>query len=369
MTRVVHVVVAGEVGGAERMLAGLAASGAGAGIESIVVVLSPDDRIPALFRASRLHVVAKPSAEGPLAFAKQCFGPSESAWVADLLRSERADLAHVHTFASQVLGTRAARSAGIPVIRTEHSTRAFDDVTCWPFARWSLARAAASVAVSRHVRDVAVARAPWAAPRMRVIPNAVDVDHFSAAPPLRGGPLRLALIGRLEPRKGIDLALKTLARIDGVHLDVVGEGTLRSPLQRLARRLGVTHRVRFVGYVDDVRPFIAACHAVLCTSRSEGLGLALLEAMAMQRPVLGFRVGGVPEVVGPDLGHLLVTPGDVRALATSLERVAADPDRLEKRGALARAHVVRGFSLDAMVGQYALAYADVLGKNAFLGAR
>jgi glycosyltransferase involved in cell wall biosynthesis len=360
MTRVVHVVVAGEIGGAERMLVDLGSPAQGGDVRHSVCVLSPRDDVADLFRDAGLAVVARRSAEGPLPFLKQSFGGAHAEWIASVLRSEQADLAHLHTFASHVVGTRAARAAGVPVVRTEHSTRAFVDPTCRPFAAWSLARATVSISVSRHVRDVAASRAPWALPWMRVVPNGVDVERFAYSPAPTGGPLRLAIVGRLEPRKGVDLAIEAVARVQGVELDVVGEGERRAFLEGLARRRGAADRVRFLGFASDVRPAIAACHAVLCTSRTEGLGLALLEAMSMGRPVLGFRVGGVTDVVDDRLGALLGPPGDVPSLAASLARCVSGRERLRDLGGRARTRVVERFSSGAMCAAYGHAYADAL---------
>jgi glycosyltransferase involved in cell wall biosynthesis len=360
MTRVVHVVVAGEIGGAERMLVDLASQPERTGAASTVAVLSPNEAVPDLFRAAGLRVVGKQSPEGPLAFLWQAFGPSDAAWIAEVLRAERAEVAHLHTFASQVVGTRAASMAGVPVLRTEHSTRAFVDPSCWPFARWSLARATASVAVSRHVRSVALARAPWAAERMTVVPNGVDFVRFGPSIRAATGPLRLAIVGRLEPRKGVDMAIECVSRVPEVALDVVGDGPLRSSLQRLARARGAGDRVRFLGFVDDVRPAIAACHAVLCTSRTEGLGLALIEAMGLERPVLGFEVGGVAEIVDAELANLLTPEGDIDALTASVRRASTAPDRLAALGTRARRVVTNRFSLEAMHEGYRRAYAGVV---------
>ena len=354
-----HVVVAGEVGGAERMLVDLACTEA-AGLHHTVAVLSPDVRVPQLFRSASLRVIARRGAEGPLPFLCRSLGRTDLAWLAGVLRSERATAVHLHTFASQVLGTRAALAAGLPVVRTEHSTRAFVDPTCWPFARWSLARAAASVAVSRHVHDVALARAPWLASRARVVPNGVDLGRFAASTGPADGPLRLAVVGRLEPRKGVDVAIELAARVPSLHLDVVGDGDLRAALGEQARRVGAADRVRFLGYLDDVRPAIARCHALLCTSRTEGLGLALLEGMAMGRPVVGFRVGGAAEIADGELGAWLTEPGDLAALASAVRRAADDPGRLLALGPQARARVVERFSARAMRDAYARTYDEVL---------
>ncbi|MGH7436856.1 MAG: glycosyltransferase family 4 protein, partial [Polyangiaceae bacterium] len=314
----------------------------------------------ALFRSAALRVVARRGAEGPLPFLRRSLGRSDLAWLAGVLRGERATVVHLHTFASQVLGTRAALAAGLPVVRTEHSTRAFVDPTCWPFARWSLARAAASVAVSWHVRDVALARAPWLASRARVVPNGVDLARFADDGGPADGPLRLVVVGRLEPRKGVDVAIEVAARVPSLRLDVVGDGDLRAALEQKARRLGATDRVRFLGYLDDVRPAIARCHALLCTSRTEGLGLALLEGMAMGRPVLGFRVGGASEIADAELGAWLTDAGDMDALAAVVSRAADDPARLRALGPRARARVVERFSARAMRDAYARTYREVV---------
>jgi glycosyltransferase involved in cell wall biosynthesis len=358
--RVVHVVVAGELGGAERMLAALASRPGETGAEHSIAVVSPDGNLARTFREAGIRVHDRgASAEGPVSFLRQTLGPREVGWLSAVLARERAQIAHLHTFASQVLGTRAALRVGIPTLRTEHSTRAFDDPTCWPFSRWSLARAGASVAVSHHVRSVVARRAPWVGARLRVVPNGVDVAHFEPRTVLSTPGLHLALVGRLEPRKGVDLAIEAIARVPRARLDVIGEGRSRRSLERLVLRLGVGDRVRLRGFVDDPRAALEACHAVLCTSRSEGLGLALLEGMATGRPVLGFRVGGVPEVVEDGRTGLLSPPGDVDALVALLTDVARAPGQLAALGRAARDRVAERFSIQAMCGGYARAYADL----------
>jgi glycosyltransferase involved in cell wall biosynthesis len=207
---------------------------------------------------------------------------------------------------------------------------------------------------------VALARAPWLAARARVVPNGVDLARFAASTVPADGPLRLAVVGRLEPRKGVDVAIELAARVPSLRLDVVGGGDLRAALEQHARRVGAADRVRFLGYLDDVRPAIARCHALLCTSRTEGLGLALLEGMAMGRPVVGFRVGGAAEIADGELGAWLTEPGDVAALASAVRRAAEDPGRLHALGPQARARVVERFSARAMRDAYARTYAEVL---------
>lgn len=358
--RVVHVVVGGEIGGAERMLVTLASTPA-SGAEHTVALLSRSPAVARLFDRAGIRVVNRGRVrEGPLPYLWRSLGPADVAWLADVLLRRKAHLAHLHTFGSQVLGTRAAMRAGIRVLRTEHSTRAYDDPSCWPFSRWSLRRVDACIAVSDHVRDVALRRAPWAAGKVRVVPNGVDTEHFQPLPDTRAGATcTFVFVGRLEPRKGVDLALQALASVPAARLEIVGDGESRVALEGRAQTLRLTDRVRFHGMVDDVRPIVAQADAAVAPSRSEGLGIALLEAMAMGLPVVGFAVGGVPESVVDGETGLLAPAGDVAALAESMRIAAGARERLRAMGLAARARVVQRFSSSAMCEQYARTYAEL----------
>jgi glycosyltransferase involved in cell wall biosynthesis len=361
VTRVVHVVAAGEIGGAERMLVELARGRD----DHAVALMSPSEALLAMLKGAGLRVHDRGRVrEDPAAFLWRTLGPRDVAWVEDVLRRERAAVAHLHTFASQVVGTRAALRAGASVVRTEHSTRVYKDPSCWPFSRWSLARTDAVVAISGHVREVALARAPWVRPRLRVVRNGVDLGRFSPRETTRAdadasAPPRFVLVGRLEPRKGVDLALEALARVPGARLDIVGDGEARAKLEALARDLGVAGRVRFLGFLEDPRAAIARSDAALCSSREEGLGVALLEAMAMARPVVGFAVGGVPEIVADGSTGLLAPSGDVAALAARMRDAASDRARLVAFGRAARTFVEHGASVESMRAAYADVYASV----------
>jgi glycosyltransferase involved in cell wall biosynthesis len=359
--RVVHVVVAGEVGGAERMVMDLANSD-GTGADHSFALLTPNQRLAGLLRgAGRMVHDRGRVREGPLPFLWRAFGPQDTDWIASVMRHERADIAHLHTFGSQVVGTRAALRAGARVLRTEHSTRAFDDPSCWPFSRWSLARAHACVAVSEAVRMVATARAPWAETKMRVVPNGVDTDRFAPRDrPTGSAVITFVLVGRLDRRKGVDLAIEAVARVPEARLDIVGDGEERRALEQLAAKRGVLQRVVFHGYVEDSRAIVARADAALCSSRSEGLGLALLEAMSMARPVVGFAVGGVPEIVRDNATGLLSRAGDVAALAARMREACESRDRLRELGEAARRHVVERFSAHAMRCRYADVYASLV---------
>jgi glycosyltransferase involved in cell wall biosynthesis len=359
LPRVVHVVAAGEIGGAEHMLCDLASRSSSGAIHA-VALFTPNSALVRLLLDAGLRVHDRGRIrEDPLAFLRRSLGARDVGWLARVMVAEAAGIAHLHTFASHVVGTRAALRAGARVLRTEHSTRAFDDPTCWPFSRWSLTHASASVAISSYVRAAALARAPWAAPKIRVIPDGIDLTRFAPQPMPTAQAFTFAFLGRLEPRKGADLAIQALAQVPAARLEIVGEGEQRARLERLVEALGISARIRFHGYLADPRPVLAAAHAVLCSSRAEGLGIAMVEAMAMGRPIVGFAVGGVPEVVVHDRTGWLVPPGDVDALAARMRELVRRGDRLVQVGLEARAQAVRHFSVDAMCSGYAQAYREL----------
>jgi glycosyltransferase involved in cell wall biosynthesis len=363
---VVHVVVAGEIGGAERMLVDLARRGPDSTRDHAVALFTPNPALRTLFVESGLVIDDRgPVREGPLPYLARTFGPGDVRWLTKTLEQRRAKIVHLHTFASQVLGTRAALRTGARIVRTEHSTRVYDDPSCWVFSRWSLAHADAVACISEHVLTAARAKAGEllgaSGPHVQVIHNGVDTDHF--APPSEhessARTTRFLALGRLDHRKGLDVALEALAKTTDTALDVVGDGDERDALQALASRLGVQDRVRFCGHARDVRDAIASADVALSSARKEGLGIALLEAMSMARPVVAFPTGGIPEIVCDGETGWLTNDRSPEGLARAMTAAMAEPGERKRRGALARARVVESFSVAAMRRRYEALYASL----------
>lgn len=365
--RVVHVVVAGEIGGAEHMLADLAGGAATHG----VALFTPNPALRRFFVEAGLRVHDRGrAAEHAIAHLWRAFGPTELAWLDRVLERERADIVQAHTFGSHALAARAARRRRACFVRTEHSTRVYQDRRCWWLSRPSLVQADAVVAISAHVRAVALARAPEIAPRLRVIHNGVDTArHRPTNEPRLQRPFTFAIVARLDPRKGIDLALRALAQVPAARLVVVGDGQERARLEAQARSLGLDGRVRFAGEQRDPRPFVSGADAALCSSREEGLSLALLEAMAHGLPVVALPVGGVPEFVRDgDTGWLASDRSDAAlAVAMRAAQAASAPERAV-RGTRARAEVERRFSRAAMCAAWSALYGQLVAGAAWRGA-
>jgi glycosyltransferase involved in cell wall biosynthesis len=361
---VVHVVVAGECGGAERFLVELASRPEATRARHAIALMTPSSRLAALFGQAglRLHDRGRVR-ENPLAYLRRSLGWSDVAWLTGVMRAEHATIAHLHTFQSHVVGTRAARRAGARVLRTEHDTRYFVDPSCAAFTRWSLRRTDRAVAVSAEVERFMRSHIGGLERRVRTIRNGVDTRYF--APPVEdraGKPIAFGILCRLEPVKQAHLVLEAIAQVDGVRLEVIGDGSELANLRRLAARLQIAHRVGFHGFRSDPRRVLSDVDVVVSASRSESLGLALLEAQAMSRPVIAFGVGGVPEVVVDGVtGWVLQEHSHhtADALVTAMRVATREPSRTRAMGAAARRYVESEHAIERMCASYADVYAEL----------
>ena len=168
-----------------------------------------------------------------------------------------------------------------------------------------------------------------------VVFNGIDTNLFRPTAPdpdivrTDGTPL-LLWVGRLQPWKGVDVALHALQEIPRAHLMIVGDGETRADLERLAQGLGLAERVHFLGALPRERlPSIyAAADLLLATSfASETFGIGLVEAQACGLPVVASRFGGFPEVIDEGRTGLLVPPRDPAALAAAVRSLIDDPER------------------------------------------
>ena len=358
--RVLHVVVAGDIGGAERLLVDLGRRPQASGAEHVVALMTPNEALLRYFRDAGLEVVDRGRVrENPAAYLWRSFGRADVAWLEETMRREKADVAHLHTFASHVVGLRAARRAGIPALRTEHHVQYFLDWDTRYFTRWSLARVDAVVAISDYVRDFVARLEPSVVARMRVVRNGVDADYFAPRPAPTGGaadaPFTFVVVCRLVPWKGVDLVIEAMHDVPAAHLHVVGDGPERARLEARAASLG--RRVRFLGYQKDPRDCFAAADAVINSSREEPLGLSVLEAESMARPVIAFAGGGVPEVVKNGTTGWLVPERSVAPLARAMRDAASSRARAQAMGAAARALVESEHRIERMCAGYAECYA------------
>jgi glycosyltransferase involved in cell wall biosynthesis len=355
--KVLHVVVAGAVGGAEHFLVNLATRPELSEADHVVALMTPNPKLRALFVNAGLKVRDRGAVrENPLATLMRSFGPWDLAWLARVARDERADLLHAHTYGSHMLAARAGVRTGLPVLRTEHGTRHYRDPSCGLFRHWALRHTTAIAAVSAYVGDYVAGVAPDVANKIRVVLNGIDMTRFSPVPPLQSGPFTFAAVGRLDPVKRLQIAIEAMAHAPDVHLNIVGDGGERGMLETLVRKHALEPRVRFLGHLPDPRAAIAGCDALLNCTGAEGLPLAVLEGAAMGRPTLGFAGGGMGEVVLDRSTGWLVRDDTANAWAAAVRDAGASRDLAAQYGLQARAWVETRFDIDTMCKRYGVVY-------------
>lgn len=207
------------------------------------------------------------------------------------------------------------------------------------------------------------------------IANGVDVERFAPAAPDERMDLRRRLglpdgtlvvfVGRLTVAKALDVLLNAWAQRDATladaHLILVGDGELRDDLMRQMHALGIAQSVVFTSSTNDTAAYLRACDAFVLSSRTEGMPVALLEAMACGLPCVATRVGGSVDVLEDGTSGRLVAPEDAAALAKALAEALATP----AWGVRARQRIQDRYAIDAVAQRYVTLYESLLnGRNA-----
>lgn len=166
-------------------------------------------------------------------------------------------------------------------------------------------------------------------------------------------------VAQLTREKGIDVALRALANLRrDVTLWIIGEGPCADDFRQEARELGVEDRVRFLGLQRHVEPYLQAADCFVCPSVwGEGAGLVNLEAQACGLPTVASDIGGIPELVIDGTTGFLFPPGDARALAERIDRIAGDPELHRRLGANARTRMIEHHSTESVITSYVDIYA------------
>ncbi len=353
--RLLHVIQDLGIGGTERLLEGLLPRLRQAGHEVF------------LFCLSNLGPLASSLQEAGIVVERlglhSYWSPRQVLALRKAIERSGADLIHAHgSFANIMTGF----ACSLPVRRDYliHHHTMWEDVH--PHRQLLAERRVAHGALRVVCISQAVARSLWeagiATPEETVVVlNGIDLERFPLSP-FRTHP-RIVSVGSLTLHKGHRFLLEAVGRLagrwPGLEVVLVGEGPERPALTKQANRLGLAQWVRFTGALADVRrELVSGGIFVLPSVRREGLGIALLEAMAMGLPVVATRCGGIEEVVTGESG-LLVEPGDVPALAEAIETLLTDPARAERLAEVGRSRVAERFSLEHSVRDLLALYNEI----------
>jgi len=278
--------------------------------------------------------------------------------LAKLARAESIEVLHAHLSTAAVAAGIAGRVTRLPVVATVHG------MTHVLYYRLADQVIAVSQAVLEHLVRCGLPRR-----RIVVIRNGVDVRRFDdlldkeQARGLLGLPLAaqvVGTVGRLSQAKGHQYLLQAIARLrpgfPQLRGLIVGDGEALPALLRLADSLQLAGRVTFAGWREDIDVVMSAMDIYVQPSLEEGLGLAVMEAMATGLPVVGTRVGGIPELIEDGRTGFLVAPGDVLALSDAIGLLLSNGELRARLGGAARAHVRAHHSWERVAEQVELVY-------------
>ncbi len=310
--------------------------------------------------------------------------PDRGAWdwrvVTDVLavcRRERVTVWHGHDYKTNALGLLLARFWPMRLVTTVHGWVRHTRRTplYYRIDRLCLPRYERVICVSDDLLETCL-RNGVRARNCVLLENGIDGGEYArrrtlgeakAALGLPPDGLVIGAVGRLSGEKGFDVLIRSTgalrARGLDVHLVLVGEGAERAQLEGLVRELNLGGRVRFAGWQADVRPYFEAMDVFALSSLREGLPNVVLEAMALEVPVVSTRVNGVPRLIQDGHNGFLVNPGDPDGLTAALECVLTNPARRDVFRAAGRRTVETRYSFETRMQRLKRLYDELLGER------
>jgi glycosyltransferase involved in cell wall biosynthesis len=278
--------------------------------------------------------------------------------VSRILRRERVALVDAHGYRDHVISVIAARFAGTKgVLRTKHNHVPLKGGVFSRFIYNTLT--AKVVAISDHIRRVLI-ESGMPPEKVITIHSSVDLEQFSPrakAPAileafgLRENTEVVGMVARIHRRKGFDYLLQAIPMLIDKGVDrkflIVGKGHER--FQGEIAELGIEAHVISPGHRRDVADILSVIDIFVLPSLEEGLGIAILEAMAMGKPIVSTRVGGIPEAVEDGINGILVPPADTRAIAAALRELLNDKEKAGRMGRESRRIAEERFSRRRMI--------------------
>jgi len=285
-----------------------------------------------------------------------------------LHRRHRFDVLHCHAAYPQAyVASTLKRLYGIPYVVRPHGSdilpgeRIRSNPRLERRARQGLADADAVIAQGEFLKDVIV-NLGVNENQVRVIHNGVDLSEFADAPPFSHPRPYILALGNLLHRKGMDVLIRSYARLASPRADllIAGTGGELEALRALSNELGVASRVRFVGFVSGVEKvsLYRGAEFFVCPSRREPFANVILEAMAAGLPVVATDVGGNRQLVGSGRHGLLCRSEDVEGMADTLGTLLDAPDRLSEARAAVPEYVAR-YGWERIAQEYASLYDEV----------
>jgi glycosyltransferase involved in cell wall biosynthesis len=343
--------------GGERQTLWLAAELARRGHGSIVAARDGEPLARKAGEAGLIHVDCSPANEADIFAAKR---------LRNAMRTHRIDIVHAHTAHAVAVAALATLGTGVPfVVARRVDFRLRDNLG----TRLKYGRAAKFIAVSNAVGAI-LESGGIARDRIAVVPDGVDLHrHVTPTSPEAltslgvpaSAPLVVqvtALVGHKDPLNFVRAMSRVREIVPAARGLLIGDGPLRADVDREISALGLRDTVRATGFLPDADAFIAAADVVALSSREEGMGSVLLDALAFGKPIAATRAGGIPEVVDDSCG-ILAPVSDPGALGEAIASILSDRSKAERLAAGSRRRVEE-FSVERMTDRTIAIYEAVL---------
>jgi glycosyltransferase involved in cell wall biosynthesis len=288
-------------------------------------------------------------------------------------------IVHAHDYKAAFYARRLARTERLIPMSTAHGWTGNswrERLVYYPAERMILRTFSRIIAVSSEIRATLI-RSGCDPRRVRVVLNGIDPREFRRAEDVASriraslgadpGDVVLGAVGRLERQKRFDVLLDAmkllLAHRPRLRLFVAGDGSLRRDLEDQVRRLGLADRCQLLGHRPDVCEVYQAFEVLVQSSDYEGTPTVLVEAMALEIPVVATDVGGTRELLQQGIHGLLVPPRDPAALAAAIEKTLDDRRTTAERVAAARKRVETDLSFDARMRRLERIYCELASEH------
>ncbi len=364
---VMHIIEDLENGGAERVLVTLVSGLDPQRFRPVVCCLAKKGRMAAELEARGISVTPlnkRPKIDLAMLLRLR-----------QMMRAQKIAIVHTHVFTANLWGRLAALLAGVPVLIThEHSTFTVENRFRRGIEAVLMRRTHKMIAVSENLRSRLVSEGGFAPGAVLTIHNGLRL-HESAWRAARREQLRQELglkkfahvigtVGRFEPRKNYPLLMAAMQMVLQRHpntaLLMIGAGPEEEKLRQQARNAGMNEQVIFTGYRSDIADLLGVMSTFCLSSTTEGISMAILEALLAGVPVVATQVGGNPEIIPDRTFGILVPSGDATALAEALNETLSNRDDALKAALRGQARVRELFSEEHMIRRIEKLYADCL---------
>jgi len=291
-----------------------------------------------------------------------------------LIKENRIDLIHSHTWGTDFYGYWASKILGVPMLATVHNRY-------YIFEKWTrrlsykvlISHVQKIVAVSKDIQNLLKKDLKLLPQKIKLIYNGIDTSRFEKKFELgklrkelnlSKGDLILGNVGNLREVKDHHTLILSFSKVSPffpqAKLLIIGEGELKTNLIKLRSELGLDDRVLFLGHRDDIPSLLNLMDIFVLSSRLEGCSISILEAMASGKPVIATSVGGNPELVLEGKTGLLFPSAEPEKLAETVIQLLKDEKLRKRMGEEGRKRVKEKFSKESMVKNYGELYSRIL---------